>query len=422
MQEDLLHFIWQYQYYNLLEIITEDGEQIQVIKPGIHNHDAGPDFEQAKIIIDNVEWNGDVEIHIKSSDWKLHNHQNDKSYNKVVLHVVWENNKEVAREDGTKMPTLILKPLVNKKLIKKANVLIHNIEPISCGSQLASVPNIIVHDVIQRSLVKRLERKSQLVLAELDATKGDWDEVCYRIFMRQMGMKVNGYAFYELAKLLPYSLIKKYRNSTFRIEALLLGASGLLNAAKEDDYVYELKKEYNYLAHKHKLGAEMTPESWKFMRLRPANFPTLRLAQTAVFLSKAPTLLALFLEDATSLKKKDFFTANYWRNHYQFGKESSKKVAQFGKQSINLLLINVVAPIIMAYGIAIDDQSLMGLALRVIEPIKAEQNRIIQVWKQMGVSPLSSAESQGLIELYNESCIKKKCLTCGIGFSILKRR
>lgn len=425
MQENILHFIWKHQYYNIAHPVTDLGETIQVLKQGYHNLNAGPDFEQSKIKIGEVEWNGDVEIHVKSSDWNSHKHQFDKAYNKVILHVVWQKNKKVNREDGTVLPTLELINLVDKKLLEKVDGLIKSIEPISCASQLHTIPEIAIVDTIHRSLVKRLERKARLVLQELEHSNGDWSEVAYRLFMRQMGMKINSESFYDLAQLVPYRLIKKYSHSQASIEVLLFGTSGLLESAKEDSYMQTLKTEYKFLAHKHKLAHKLKPEQWKFLRLRPSNFPSLRLAQAAALLANPNSIFELFTEfsDTKELTNNlKLTTSDYWRSHYRFGKKVDNRIPNFGKSSSDLLLINVVSPLLAAYTLHIDNNMYMDKAIELTENIKPERNRILNEWKRVNIVAKNGGESQGLIELYNENCIKKNCLSCGIGYSILKKK
>ncbi len=423
MRENILHFIWQHQYYNVANTILNTGSAVQIMQQGLHNSNAGPDFSQAKIKIEEVEWNGDVEIHVNSSDWYRHKHQHDKAYNRVILHVVWQMDKEVLREDKTPMPTLVLKKLVDKGLLDKVDTLINSIETISCSTQLNTVSDIVIVDNIQRLLVKRLERKAEIVLQELRYAKGDWAEVAYKLFMRQMGMKINGDAFYDLAELIPYRLIRKYHQSLKSIEALLFGGSGFLLANSKDEYALELKKEYAFLAHKHNLNKQLAPQQWKFMRLRPSNFPTLRLAQAASLLAKKTHIFEMFTEfnDAKTLESTlNFITSNYWSTHYRFEKEANGKVPLFGKTSMDLLFLNVVSPLLAAYAIYVDNQNYIDKALRLIEHIKPEKNKITKEWNKVGITAKNGGESQGLIELYNESCNKKACLTCGIGFSILK--
>lgn len=423
MRENILHFIWKHQYYKVAQAVTDLGDVVQVLNQGNHNNDAGPDFEQGKLKIGEVEWNGDVEIHVKSSDWNTHNHQHDPAYNKVILHVVWLKDKDVKRHDNTVLPTLELMPLVDQKLLSKVDSLINNLTSIGCSNLLPNVPEIVVSEVIQRSLIKRLERKAEVALKELHDSNGDWAEVAYRLFMSQMGMKVNAISFYELALKVPYKLVNKYSHSLPSVEALLFGVSGLLEASKEDDYVKELKEEFKFLAYKHNLVNHQTPQLWKFLRLRPSNFPTLRLAQTASLMVHPLPIFELF----TEFSKVEDLVANlklipssYWSTHYKFGKESKGEVPPMGKNSADLLLLNVVAPLLTAYGLTVDDQTYIDKALKITESLKPEKNRIIKDWNSVEIVPRNGAESQGLIELYNESCLKKKCLKCGIGYNILK--
>jgi len=420
MREEILHFIWEHQYYKIGKAITLGRLPVQVIKPGKPHINAGPDFEQAKINIGAVEWNGDVEIHIKSSDWNAHRHQFDKAYNKVVLHVVWQHDKVVFREDETQLPTLELKNLVDKALLEKVNILLDSITPIACSSQISSVPEIIITGTIQRAFIQRLERKADIITHELSNAKGDWDEVAYRIFMKQMGMKVNSEAFYELSLAIPYSIIRKYAHSLFKIEALLFGVSGMLAASVKDEYMIELEKEYRFLAHKHSLNRIINPVMWKFLRLRPANFPTLRLAQAASILANSNSIFGLFTTKTANLKSIKWETSKYWKAHYKFGEKTIKKVPNLGVGSIDLLLINVVAPILAAYSKSIDNEEFIEKAVKLLARIKPEKNRIIRAWKELLIESKNAGESQGLLELYNESCHQKKCLNCGIGFNLLK--
>ncbi len=420
MREETLHFVWEHQYYKIGKAITLDQFPVQVINTGKPHINAGPDFEQAKINIGAVEWNGDVEIHIKSSDWNAHHHQFDKAYNKVVLHVVWQHDKAIFREDGTPIPTLELHTLVSKPLLEKVNTLLDSVSPIACSLQIGSVPEIIIADTIQRAFIQRLERKAGFITHELNNAKGDWDEVAYRVFMKQMGMKVNGEAFYALALAIPYSIIRKYTHSLFKIEALLFGASGMLAASFKDEYMIDLETEYGFLAHKHSFNKTINPAIWKFLRLRPANFPTLRLAQTASILANSDSIFEFFTEKTAPLKSINWQVSDYWKTHYKFGEKTIKKVPNLGIGSIDLLLINVVAPLLTAYSKSIDNEEFINKAVKLLAQIRPEKNRIIRAWEKLLIESKNAGESQGLIELYNESCYHKKCLNCGIGFNLLK--
>ncbi|MCF6359842.1 MAG: DUF2851 family protein [Cyclobacteriaceae bacterium] len=422
MREQFLHFIWAHQNYKKPEAFTQSHLPILVIKQGKPHANSGPDFGQAKIKIEHVEWNGDVEIHVKSSDWDVHGHQFDKAYNKVVLHVVWKHDKEVKRQDGTQLPTLVLEPLVAQSTIDRANSLLNTLASIPCEDQLKSVPKILVINEIQRAFIKRLERKGAIITEELANTKGDWDEVAYRFFMKQMGMKVNGEVFYELALVVPFSMIRKYSHSVFQLEALLFGASGMLNTSHQDDYMKELRQEYDFLAHKHKITKFLNAEMWKFLRLRPSNFPTLRLAQAAAILAKSTSIFIFFTEKPSVLNGLKLEVSTYWKTHYKFKTVASNQVPILGKASIDLLLINVVAPLLTAYSKSLDDDLYIEKALTLLAKVKPEKNVIIRTWKELKVEAKNAGESQGLIELYNESCLQKKCLTCGIGFSLIREK
>ena len=421
MKEQVLHFIWEHQYFKITKAVTLEGLPIQVIKPGKPHINSGPDFEQAKLFIGDVEWNGDVEIHVNSSAWNTHKHQLDRAYNKVVLHVVWVDDKPVFRQDGTRLPTLVLAPLVDKSILLKTENLLNTIEPIPCATQLPSVENIIITNEINRAFVKRLERKANVITKELINTKGNWEEVAYQSLMRQMGMKINSEAFYELALIIPYSLIRKYTKSVFKLEALLFGASGLLGMNSKDEYVLKLKNEYDFLVHKHKMYRGMSLEQWKFLRLRPANFPTLRLAQAAALLADASSLFALFIENSDTIKLTNFKVSEYWETHYRFGVLAKKKMPTFGHASLDLLLINVVAPLLTAYGKSIDEPLYVEKALNLLSGLKPEKNKIISKWEEFIPKAVNAGETQGLIELYNENCRSKKCLSCGIGFNLIKQ-
>ncbi len=421
MREQILHFIWEHQYYDIGKGFTQDNLPIQVIKTGKPHINAGPDFEQAKLLIGKVEWNGDVEIHIKSSDWDAHKHQLDKAYNKVVLHVVWVNDKLVKREDGTFMPTLVLQPIVQADVLEKAETLLGSLAPVPCATQILAVPNIIITNEIQRTLIKRLARKAAIITTELIEAKGNWNEVTYRVFMRQMGMKVNSNAFYDLALIIPYALIRKYAHSVFQIESLLFGASGLLTNSN-DDYAIELGKEYEFLTHKHKIKRQLNAENWKFLRLRPANFPTLRLAQAAAILASPEALFDIFIEQEALQIKLQCNPSSYWKKHYKFGVKANGKVPTLGKASIDLIGINVVAPVLTAYSKSIQNDEYIQQALALLEQLKPEQNKIIRIWEGLSVKAANAGESQGLIELYNENCSNKTCLTCGIGFNLIKHK
>lgn len=422
MREQLLHFIWQHQHFKNMGLVTTDGELLEVQKPGFLNEDAGPDFTEGRIKIGDVSWLGDIEIHIKSSHWAAHGHQNNMAYNKVILHVVWAYNKPAYRQDGTLIPTLELAPLVPASFIAKTEQLLNTLEAVACGSQLALVKPVLVAQEIERKLVARLQRKATAVLQVLNHTKGDWAETTYRLLMRQMGMKVNSYPFEILAKKLPYATLKKYVGKPLQMEALLFGMAGLLPSMASHPHEDQLINEFNYLAAKHKLSPALEVHQWKFLRLRPANFPTLRLAQAAALLATNTSLFEAFTSFSRPNELTQFLGAqasSYWATHYRFGKPARKTPASLGQTSRHLILLNVAAPLLAAYSLYVANSAYMHKAIEVMQSLPAEQNKITKRWKEMGVLSESGAQSQGLIELFNEHCQTKKCLTCGIGYAIL---
>lgn len=422
MQEKLLNFIWQHQLYSAKQLKTTEGEAIQLIKSGFINENAGPDFLHACIKIGAVTWNGAVEIHINSNDWDTHGHQNDKAYNKVILHVVWKHTKEVKRQDNTLIPTLELAPIVPFSFIEKAEHLLNNLEPIACASQIHNVNAITRTQEIERKLIERLERKASHVLQLLAINKGDWSETVYQSLMKQMGMKVNSHAFETLATKLPYRLIKKYAEKTLQVEALLFGVAGLLPKSSLDNYEANIIKEFEFLKIKHSITYLMEAQQWKFLRLRPANFPTLRLAQAASILASKQSLfehLVAFKNSKELMSYLKGVPSEYWSSHYRFGKVSNTQIGGMGTTALHLLLLNVAAPLLVAYSIHAGNQSYMEKALHVMQSLPPEKNKITRAWAKMDVLANTGAESQGLIELFNENCKEKKCLSCGIGFAVV---
>ncbi|MTI31031.1 DUF2851 family protein, partial [Xanthovirga aplysinae] len=287
MREQFLHFVWRYQYFEKGSLRTVHGIDVQIFQPGISNKDAGPDFAQAKIKLGNMAWHGDVEIHYKSSDWKLHGHERDAAYNKVILHVVWENDKQVYRKDGTPIPTVELKGRVSKTLISRYKKLLSNFDAIPCASQIEDVDEIFGLSTLDQALIQRLEQKANFVLELLGVNQLDWEETTYQLLAQNFGFKVNKEPFWELSRKLPLKVIIKHGDNLMQVEALLFGTAGFLNQNLKDTYFQSLKREFGFLGRKYQLFDQvMEIHQWKFLRMRPANFPTLRIAQLASFLYK----------------------------------------------------------------------------------------------------------------------------------------
>ncbi|WP_341225963.1 DUF2851 family protein [uncultured Arcticibacterium sp.] len=423
MKEDFLHYLWQYQKFEKTILQTENGEEITVLKTGFHNTDSGPDFKEARVRIAEVEWAGSVEIHLKASDWNLHKHQYDAAYENVILHVVWEHDVDIRNVADKPIPTLVLKPNTNLALLHQYQNLIDGQDEIPCFHQFEKVPDIKKFSMLEKALMQRMQRKGEEITQRFEDLGNDWEEVTYQILLRNFGFKLNNEAFLSLAEKLPFKVLRKYANSIFKTEALLFGMAGFL-VVDLDEYGEKLKTEFEFLARKHGLVDEkMKAASWKFMRTRPANFPTVRLSQIASLLTQSKSLFSTLIESHDFKILVKFFQAKpseYWRKHYHFGKESSRDFKGIGLSSIHNLIINTAVPVLVAYAKQIDNHELVEKALGLLEEIPAEKNRITKFWNSIDLETKTMFDSQGSIELYNEFCQKRKCLSCGVGIGILR--
>lgn len=423
MNESFLHYLWQFQYFDKKELKTTLGESIVVRKPGILNTDAGPDFSQASVVIDGIAWAGTVEVHVKSSGWVAHQHHTDKAYENVILHLVWEDDKPVYREDGTQLPTLELKDRVDTNLLTEYKKLVNNASTLPCEKSFRMIDDYQKISMVEKALMKRLETKAENVSRLLAANKGDWEETTYQLLAGAFGFKVNKEPFVQLAKALPYKILQKHGNNLLQMEALLFGQAGMLPAKSKDEYISQLFDEYQFLSNKYSLkDGEMNYAQWKFLRLRPANFPTLRIAQFASLLFNNKNIFSKLIEKPETdslLKIFDIVPFSYWQSHYRFGQKSKDEVHHFGEASAQIIIINVVAPLLVAYGKSRDDWSEVEQAVNLLQSIPAEKNKITTFWKELGYASKSAMDSQGLIELYQSYCQHRQCLNCNIGVAIL---
>lgn len=424
MTESFLHYLWQFQYFDKKGLITTTGELVSISNPGILNTDAGPDFSQVKIKVDQISWVGSVEIHIQSSGWYEHKHHEDAAYENVVLHVVWEENKPVYRADGTRLPTLQLKDRVDKALVKSYTKLVNNVGHIPCQAIFPSVNTVIKQAMVDKAAMIRLEEKSKQVLKLLQSNQGDWEETTYQLLAAGFGFKVNKDPFLQLSKSLPYKLIRKHRASTEQTEALLFGQAGFLTTKTKDEYLTRLYNEFSFLNRKYNLSqTQLHPSQWKFLRLRPANFPTIRLAQFAALLGSSDNIFSTLMTTDNYPDLQKLFlvqTSSYWKQHYRFGKRVNGSVPELGVDSRDVILINTVVPLLIAYGQSRDDWSYVDRAVYFLQQTTAEKNKIIRVWQQLGYTASNAFETQGLIELHNNFCQRRACLNCTIGSTILK--
>ncbi|MFC4211135.1 DUF2851 family protein [Pedobacter lithocola] len=422
--EDFLHYVWQFKSFDSNKLKTADGEELKIIHQGFLNKNAGPDFNNAKIQIGETVWAGNVEIHLKSSDWLKHNHQNDAGYENVILHIVYENDAVINRIDGSILPVLELKNRIAKDLIQKYEHLFLTLTDFPCVAQIQYVDKIIIDSFLSRTLIERFEQKTAIVLDCLNELKGNWDETFYWFLARNFGFKVNALPFELFAKAIPQQIYGKHKDNPLQIEALVFGSAGFLKDSFEDEYPVMLQKEFQFLQKKYSIKP-LEVSIWKFMRMRPQNFPTIRLAQFAALIVKSNHLFSSILEvkDITELRKlfDDLPVNPYWKTHYHFKKKTADVGIQIGKTSVDNILLNTIALFLFAYGKHTGTQYYINRAIKLLESLPAEENGITSKFTQAGVKMDNAFASQAILQLKNHYCDVKKCLSCGIGIKILRQ-
>lgn len=422
--EDFLHYVWQFRSFDYIDLQTAGGESLKIINPGLLNKNAGPDFFHAKIEIGDTIWAGNVEIHLKSSDWLKHNHQKDPAYENVILHVVYEHDAEIKRMDNTVLPVLELKSRISADLIQKYEKLFLTLTDFPCIAQIGTVEPLIVDSFLARTLIERFEQKTAAVTETLNELKGNWDETFYRFMSRNFGFKINALPFELLAKAVPQNIYSKHKNHPHQIEALVFGAAGFLNDQFEEEYPQKLKAEFSFLQKKYKIKP-VEISVWKFMRMRPQNFPTFRLAQFAALIVKANHLFSKVMEIKDIAQLRALFENlpinDYWKKHYHFKKETVGVNIQIGKASVDNILLNTVGLFLFAYGKHTATQFYISRAIKLLESLPAEENSIIDKFTGAGVKIEHAFASQGILQLKKQYCDEKKCLSCGIGIKILKQ-
>ncbi|MGB2761320.1 MAG: DUF2851 family protein [Maribacter stanieri] len=421
MKEDLLHFIWKFKKYPINGLVTTSGEAINVVSTGIHNHLSGPDFFNAQLELNQQLWAGNVEIHIKSSDWYAHNHQEDSNYDNVILHVVWEDDLSVFRKDGSQIPTLALKEYIPLKILDTYQNLFdaRNYKFINCENEFIKVDEFIKDNWMDRLFVERLEQKTAIINKLLEETNNNWEHVLFLMLLKTFGSKINGETFMEIGKSIDFSIIRKLYNKPLEMESLLFGQANLLNGADEGDkYFNDLKKEYAYLKHKYNLNSVF--KSPEFFRLRPSNFPTIRIAQLSAIYVKNNNLFHLLIEkdepNVSGVLNAEI--SEYWEDHFNFGKTSKKSKKRVTISFLDLLMINTIIPLKFAfqrYKGSVDNDAL----LKIMSDIKKEENNLISKFGKLGVIVKSAKDSQTYLQLYNNYCSKDKCLDCAIGASLM---
>ncbi|MBO6515269.1 MAG: DUF2851 family protein [Bacteroidia bacterium] len=422
MNESFLHYIWSSSQFSKNDLKTSDGSDLTILRPGYSHHDGGPDFENAHIRIGETLWVGNVEIHVSSKEWYNHKHHLDSTYDSTILHVVFRHDVDVYRSNGGLIPTLELKNRISDKLIRRYSMLTQNSDPIPCHKLVNTIPPEIKQFCLESMAVERLRYKTQPIQNQLNLLHNNWNEALHREVFAAMGSRVNTLPFRNLAKELPFTLLAKYKNNLHQIESLLFGTAGFLRHSARDEYERSLVHEYRFLKTKHNLNT-IDLHLWKFMRMRPANFPTIRLAQLAMLIHKGNLF---FGKMKNNLRVNDFYalfqsgTSAYWSKHYRFGETTEKRRKTIGNTTIDLILINAVVPVLFCYAQHTSDLSLQDKLLSLLEEVKAENNKTTRYFRSLDFSISNAIHSQGALHLKNKFCTFKNCLQCQIGHHILK--
>lgn len=423
MQEAFLHYIWKHKKLKLTHLKTIQGEVLEVIQVGMHNQQSGPDFFNAQLRIGNQLWAGNVEVHVKSSDWYVHNHEVDPAYDNVILHVVWEHDNEVFRRDNTSIPTLNLQDYVLESALMHYQKLFFSKKTyINCETELPTVDNFTLNNWMERLFFERLEHKSQLIEQQLTASANDWEAVLFSMLAKNFGLKVNGEAFLSLANSIDFNIIRKTQNNLLGLEALFFGQAGLLEEDIQEPYFTNLKKEHAYLKHKFSLDYQSVLPL-QFFRLRPPNFPTIRLAQLAQLYHQNQNLFSKILETKTHEALYQLFdigTSAFWHTHYTFAKSSKKSRKKLSKSFIDLLIINTIVPIKFSYAKYQGKEDAESI-LNLMQNIQSERNSIVDKIHDIHPVAASAMHSQAILQLKNNYCDKNYCLQCAIGNKILTR-
>lgn len=422
MQEDFLHFIWKHKRFKTRDLLTVNSEKVSIISLGQHNYNSGPDFFNAQVVIDTQKWAGNVEIHIKSSDWYVHNHETDKAYDNVILHVVWDHDTDIFRKDNTPIPTLELRDYVDKSLLNSYQKLMQSKSWINCETDFASVDDFKLTNWIERLYIERLERKSKDIYKLLEVSKNDWEAVLFKMLCKNFGLKVNGDSFFSLANSMDYSIVRKVSHNATDLEAMFFGQASLLDDDIQDVYYLDLQKRFQFLKQKFQLNNQgVLP--LQFFRLRPPNFPTIRLSQLAMLMYKEQGLFSKILKLSTAEEFYNLFEVEasvFWKSHYVFSKASKSVKKKLTKSFIDLLLINTILPLKFSHSKALGKSSEEAV-FNLIKSVKIEKNSIVEKFLELKPIDKSAMTSQGLIQLKTEYCDKNKCLQCAIGSQLISK-
>ncbi|MBQ9473977.1 MAG: DUF2851 family protein [Bacteroidales bacterium] len=425
MNEAFLQYIWQ---HSLLEgdLRTLDGQEVQIVRSGTINLNAGPDFLNAQVTIGGIAWVGNIELHVRSTDWNRHGHSNDRQYDNVILHAVYTYDGDIDRTaDKPQVPTLVLKDYIPAHVMAHYEVLMNppKSTEIPCGHWLKQMPTPLVNSWLERLAVERIEKKTEVVGRLLDDSQNSWADCCYWLIAHYFGGKVNAFAFEMTAKATPLTVLAKIKDDPMRVEALLFGQAGMLDGDFDDDYPRQLQTEYRYM----RKAWQLTPVNgwwWKFFRLRPSGFPTLRLSQFASLVSGAHSLFSEFLAADNARQLARYFqleASEYWRTHYRFDKPSPHPHSvQTGDDMAENIIVNAWVPLLFRYGVQHGDQKLQERAYDLLCQMPAEHNNIVKRWKTLGIAAENAAQSQALVQLYNNYCSERNCLRCHMGSRVLR--
>lgn len=418
-----MQYVWKHRLWRSEDMVTNTGKKVRVVDPGLLNTDAGPDFFNAKIEIDGHMWVGNVEMHYRATDWKRHRHDSDKAYDSVILHVVAKDDAPVRRTNGELIPQLVLEvsPQFNADYASLVGATIE----VPCATKIKQVPHLTIVEWVEGLAFERLHGKVERIHQLLDSFNGSWEDVCYVTLARNFGFGINNDAFERLARRTPLRLLGKHSDSVLQIEALLFGQAGMLDAQKPgmNSYYNQLCTEYAFLSNKFQL-TPMEKESWKLFRIRPQNFPYRRIAMLAQFIEGGFRMMNRILEAEGEKEMRALFEvelSGYWTKHYTFGKPNERATATLSRSSIDIILINTVAPLLYAYGELTGNYEMTDKAIKLLEDLRAESNSIVSHFVAYGIDCPDALTSQALVQLKREYCDARKCIYCKIGHHLLSK-
>jgi hypothetical protein len=423
MKEDFLHYVWKYKVFSQVDFKTTNKEPLTILKSGLHNKNAGPDFLNAQLKIEGQIWIGNVEMHTKASDWYLHNHEMDENYDAVILHVVWENDAVIFMKNNKPLPTFVLKDFVDASVLNNYRKLfLIPTNWIPCKDAIVTVDEFTFSNWKERLFFERLERKSNEISGLLQQENNNFEAVLFQLLAKNFGLKVNAGAFLRLAQSIGFYIIQKVGFHENQFAALLFGQAGFLEEEIEDEYYQQLKREYSYLKHKFKLNA-ISKNEFSFFRMRPNNFPTIRIAQLVSLFNTHQNLFSKLMAINNLKDFHELFAVEihpFWKTHYNFEAISKPSPKKLTSSFVDLLIINTIIPLKFLYEKSRGEMNTPSF-LKLLKNIKSEKNNVISKFSEIGVGAKNAFETQALLELKNKYCAPKRCLECAIGNTLLKR-